>query len=379
MQITTQIPKTRNYFIRLQGTMMKPFEVDYIIVGQGLAGSAVALQLLKRDKSILVIDRIKPNAPSRVAVGLFNPITGRHSIKTWFADLLFPYFHEFYKEAEVLTNQRCFYPAPLYKPFASIEEQNEWMSKSADPGYYGYVESINTRPAFSFVKDQFGGMILNQCGYLDTISYLSAVRGLIRARGTLLEETFEEGLLIPGDQEIRYRNYTSAHIIFCQGLDAAEWFKWVPVLPLKGETIRIQSDHSQNIIVNRGVYVVPANQNGTWRVGATYSLTDRADGITEQARNELTSKLSELVTFSYEIVGQDWGNRPTTHDRRPILGSHPEYPRMHIFNGMGPKGVSLAPYFSDILVKYIENGDPLNKDVNIERYKSLYWSPSTRL
>ncbi len=359
--------------------MEKPSKVDFIIVGQGLAGSAVALQLLKRRKSILVIDRISPNSPSRVAVGLFNPITGRHSIKTWFADQLFPYFHNFYTEAEVLTKKKFFYPAQLYKPFASIEEQNEWMSKSAEPAYRNYVDSISSHPTISFVKDEFGGMFLRQSGNLDTVAYLAAVRDLIQAEGVLLEERFDESLFsIPGD-EVRYKDYTAEHIIFCQGLDAVEWFRWVPVLPLKGETIRIQSDRSENIIVNRGVYVVPVNQKGTWRVGATYSWTDTQDGTTEQARTELSSKLSELISFSYDIIGQDWGIRPTTHDRRPILGTHPEHRSMHIFNGLGPKGVSLAPYFSDILLNYIENGNPLNKDVNIERYKSLYWSPSTRI
>ena len=359
--------------------MEKPSEVDYILVGQGLAGSALALQLLKRRKSILVVDHIFPNAPSRVAAGLFNPITGRHSIKTWLADQLFPYFHNFYTEAEVFTKKKFFYPAPLYKPFASAEDQNEWMSKSAEPAYKDYVDSIHSQATVPFVKDGFGGMFFKQCGNLDTIAYLSAVRDLIKARGVLLEERFDESLFTMEDEGVRYRGFSAAHIIFCQGLDAVQWFSWVPVLPLKGETIHIQGDHSENIIVNRGVYVVPVNQNGTWRVGATYSWTDTTNFITEQARTELSSKLSELISFSYEIVGQDWGIRPTTHDRRPILGTHPEHRRMHIFNGLGPKGVSLAPYFSDILLKYIENGIPLNKDVNIERYKSLYWSPSTRI
>jgi glycine oxidase len=358
---------------------MEPLQVDFIIVGQGLAGSAVAMQLLKRRRSILVIDRVMPNASSRIATGLFNPITGRNSVKTWLADSLFQYLHKFYQEAESLTDRRFFFSLPLYKPFASIEEQNEWMSRSADPGYANYIESISTRPSVSFVNDQYGGMITRQSGYVDTIGYLTAVRRFIRANGHLLEERFDEDLLIPGDGGVRYKHHTAAHIIFCQGLEASKWFKWVPILPLKGETIRIQSDYSQNIIINRGVYAVPTNQNGIWRVGATYSLVDRLNGITEQARNELMSKLGELVTFPYAIIEQDWGFRPTTHDRRPILGSHPEYGRMHIFNGMGPKGISLTPYFSDILLKYIENGHPLNKDVSIERYKSLYWSPSTRI
>jgi glycine/D-amino acid oxidase-like deaminating enzyme len=148
---------------------------------------------------------------------------------------------------------------------------------------------------------------------------------------------------------------------------------------LKGETIRIQSAEVKNIIINRGVYAVPINQNGTWRVGATYALTDRVKGITDQARAELTSKMDELVSFPYTILDQDWGIRPTTHDRKPVMGRHPEHKMLYILNGMGPKGVSLAPYFSDILVRSIENRQSLNKDVNIERYKLLYWSPSTRI
>jgi len=153
----------------------------------------------------------------------------------------------------------------------------------------------------------------------------------------------------------------------------------VPVLPLKGETFRIQLAQSENIIINRGVYAVPVDPHGIWRVGATYSRTDSIKGITEEARNELTIKLNELFNFPYKVLDQEWGMRPTTHDRRPLLGSHPEHKVLHLFNGMGPKGVSLAPYFSDILVQSIENRQSLNKDVDIERYKLLYWSPSTRI
>jgi glycine oxidase len=354
-------------------------QIDFIVVGQGLAGSALALQLLKRNKKILVIDRIQANSPSRIAVGLFNPITGRHMIKTWMADELFPYLHQFYQEAEALTQSRFFYPKSLYRPFATIEEQNEWMAKSADPVYHGYIENIFAKPARACTKDPFGGLLLKRCGYLDTIRYTESVRMLIETKGMLLDEFFEDEQLSMDSQSVRYRDYEAGAVIFCQGMESNRWFKWVPVLPLKGETIRIQSDRQENIIINRGVYAVPVNQNGLWRVGATYSWTDQAPGITDVARVELTSKLTDLVSFNYQVLDQEWGIRPTTHDRRPILGRHPEHKALYILNGMGPKGVSLAPYFSEILLQSIENRQSLNKDVNIERYKLLYWSPSTRI
>ncbi len=142
------------------GKMKTSKQIDFIIVGQGLAGSALALQLLKRNKKILVIDRIVANSPSRIAVGLFNPITGRHMIKTWMADQLFPYLHQFYQEAEKLTQSRFFYPLSLYRPFATIEEQNEWMAKSADPLYHDYIENIFAKPARVLHQRSFWGTII---------------------------------------------------------------------------------------------------------------------------------------------------------------------------------------------------------------------------
>jgi glycine/D-amino acid oxidase-like deaminating enzyme len=358
---------------------MNSSHFDAVIVGQGLAGSAVALQLLKKRKKILVIDETSRRSSSRVAIGLFNPITGRNSVKTWMADVIFPTLFAFYREAEKLTQEKFFHPMPLYKPFKSIEEQNEWMSRTADPIYDGYVEQIFTHSAFDGIRDSFGGMLLKQSGYLDTIRFLESVRKLISREALLIDEAFDEDMLTPLTRSIRYKKYSADCIIFCQGVQSCKWFKWVPILPLKGETIRIESSYRENNIINRGVYAVPVDPSGTWRVGATYSLTDQTAEITEAGRAELISKLDELVSFPYQVVDQEWGLRPTTHDRRPVLGRHPEHESMYIFNGLGPKGVSLAPYFSHILVNDVENGQPLDKVVDLKRYKLLYWSPSTRI
>jgi glycine oxidase len=352
---------------------------DYMIVGQGLVGSALAIQLLKRNKKILVIDQPFANSSSRVAAGLFNPITGRHMIKTWMADKLFPYFHTFYREAEALTKETFFYPLPLYRPFQSIEEQNEWMAKSADPIYEKYVEKIFTQSAFDGVKDNFGGLLLKYCGYLDTIQFLNSVRKFIETQGIMLTETFRDDLLHIEKDGVRYKEYEADQVVFCQGIQSNKWFSWVPVLPLKGETLQIKVDYEKKLVLNRGVYAIPSNQTGMWRVGATYTFTDKVQGITEAAREELTSKMKELISFDFEVIDQDWGIRPATHDRKPILGTHPEHKSLHIFNGMGPKGVSQAPYFSEILIDAIENDQPLDKPVDLKRYKLLYWTPSKRI
>lgn len=342
---------------------------DYILVGQGLAGSCLALQLLQRRKKILVIDRVHENTATRVAAGLFNPITGKKMMKTWLADTLFPYLHEFYKEAEERTKQKFFYSMPLYRPFISIEEQNEWMGKSAEKGFADYIDAIITTPIQTeFVKNEFGGLRLKQCGYLDTIAFTNAVRLYITQHGAVLEEDFVEEDLILEDQFVQYRGNTAKSIIFCQGEEAlsGKLFSWLPIRPLKGETLTIETDQEDiSTIYNRGVYVVP----NIWKVGATYQFQDATRIVTPQALEELTSKLDELIRFPYRIIGQSWGMRPTTPDRRPILGAHPDRQAAIIFNGLGTKGVSLAPYFSKVLAEWLENGTPMNKEVDINRYK----------
>jgi glycine/D-amino acid oxidase-like deaminating enzyme len=114
--------------------------------------------------------------------------------------------------------------------------------------------------------------------------------------------------------------------------------------------------------------MVPGIGSDEWRVGSTYNYNVTEPGVTEKGRKELSEKLSDLINFPFTIVSQDWGIRPTTIDRRPILGTHRESERLVIFNGLGTKGVSLAPYFSEVLIRWVMGEGPLHKDVDVTRY-----------
>ena len=349
-------------------------KVNYIILGHGLAGASLAIQLLKRGKKILVIDSPSPTTASRVAAGLFNPITGRKMVKSWLADKLFSFLHQYYREVETSTARKFFFPMPVYRPFVSIEEQNEWMAKSIEPSFQNYVERVFTAPSFDGVKDPHGGLLLKQAGYLNTSEYLDAVRNLIGRENTFLEAHSTDADVVIDSQRVRYQNFEAERLVVCNGSHDNPWFSWLPIRPLKGETLRIQCDYRESTILNRGVYIVPAAERGQWRVGATYDQEDKEPGATEKAKAELVEKTQELIAFPFNIVQQEYGFRPTTPDRRPIIGRHPEMERVFTFNGLGTKGVSLAPYFSDVLARFIENGEPINKEVDIERYKLLYWT-----
>jgi len=50
---------------------------DVAIIGQGLAGTALAWQLHMKRRSLLLIDSGDPSSASRIAAGLMTPITGQ--------------------------------------------------------------------------------------------------------------------------------------------------------------------------------------------------------------------------------------------------------------------------------------------------------------
>jgi glycine oxidase len=343
-------------------------KVDYIVVGQGLAGSAIAVQLLKLKKKIVVFDDPSSNNSSRIAAGLFNPVTGKKMVRTWLADKLFPYLQHFYSSLEKETGNQFFNPVPLYRPFISIEEQNEWMVRAGDPLYGPYIDKVTTSNLIDGVFDPYGGLLLRQCGFLDTMKYIQAVSILIEQNGTLNKELFLPDDLSFSDHGVVYRKYEATKIIWCTGVHKHKLLEWLPIRSLKGETLSIKTELPMHTIINRGVYMVPMDES-TWRVGSTYRFDDQTEMVTEEGKNELKSKISELIDIPFQIIDHQWGFRPTTPDRRPILGAHPEYKNLIVFNGLGTKGVSLAPYFSEVLVHWLEKSGSINKEVDIERFK----------
>lgn len=348
-------------------------QVDYIIVGQGLAGSALAIRLLERGRRVSVFDEPLKNNCSRVAAGLFNPITGMGIVKTWLAEETFASLHEFYTDCEKQFGQRFFFPSLLYRPFHSAEEQNNWMVKSAENGVSTFVEKIYTESGFGKeVNDPFGGILLNTCGYLDTVSFLASTRKFLISNNSWSDSHFAVEDLELSSESVSYHGMTARKIIFCQGIEANPFFDWLHIRPLKGETVTLNLDFEPAVIFNKGVYIVPSNGNSTYKAGATYELKNLSHEVTDKARIELVEKLTGLLKNPFSAVAQEWGIRPTTIDRRPIIGCHPLYKNLVIFNGLGTKGVSLAPYFSAQVADWLEGKGEILKEVNIKRFNALY-------
>jgi glycine oxidase len=342
-------------------------EYDYMVVGQGLAGSSLALHLAWAGRSVVVVDQPARNQSSSVAAGLFNPVTGKLLSKTWRADELFPYTFEFYQRAERTVGGTFFHPKPIYRPFLSIEEQNQWMS--AGPEWQPYLERVSPTSTFGGqVYDPYGGMILKSCGYVDVNRFVRGTREWFGARGSFVDDFVDD--VQPMDQGVEWKNIRAKRVIFCTGCALPPVLSFLPVRPLKGETLTVKFAERPNLIYNRAVYAVPADPFYT--IGATYQPTKWVPGITAEGRHELEEKLKSLIKIPFVVMNQKWGLRPSTPDRRPMLGTHPKYSNMLFFNGLGTKGVSLAPFFGRQMAFFLERMGQIEGSVNINRFKTLY-------
>lgn len=365
-----------NFFEDLYFTFFFIYEmqsVDFIIIGQGLVGSCLALEFLKRRISFLVIDMINLNSASRIAAGLFNPVTGKTMESTWRAAELFPFLRNFYQQAELATGANFLNSLPIYRPFLSKDEQTRWSHS-----HHPFVTKAHDQSQYSqFVHDDFGGLELNHSGFLHTQNFLSAVRETLQRAGRIEEDVFSFDEV--NVQTSRYKGQAFKQIIFCDGVAANQnpFFHWVPIRKLKGETLLLKIELPKNIIFNRGVFAVPTGEPNMFLSGSTYSH-DTAPGNTEKGVAELMQKAKTLFKKDFEVIQKNWGFRPTSPDRRPILGAHPEYKNLLIFNGLGTKGVSLAPFFAVQLTNHLEGQSELEPAINIERFYSLYFQFSEK-
>ena len=113
--------------------------------------------------------------------------------------------------------------------------------------------------------------------------------------------------------------------------------------------------------------------NDLYKVGATYNWEDKTPTPTVAGRNELLTNLKALVHCDFEVIDHLAGVRPTVKDRRPMVGTHPKHPNLHVLNGLGTRGVMLAPAMAKALFENIENQIPLEKEIDIKRFKKVSW------
>jgi glycine/D-amino acid oxidase-like deaminating enzyme len=349
--------------------------VDYIIVGRGIAGTVLAYTLLGRGCTVALPEGVPSPSASEVAAGIVNPVTGKRLSKTWRAEDLFGFLAPFYRQLEAALGEHFFHEVPVYRLFGSNEEQNTWMGRMASPEYGRFIRSAG-RLYPDQLQQPFGGMEITEAGYVDIPRLLASFGRWFREKGIYRPGRLQAEELTFRAGQVTWRDLTARKIIFCEGAFGREnpYFNWLPFRPVKGELLTVQIPGAAfRHIINQHLFIMPTGEEDTYRVGATYEWKDLSWEPTGAAAGEIAERLQKLLKVPFRVTGQQAGIRPATADRRPFLGLHPERPEAAVFNGLGTKGVSLAPYFAEQFAEHLLNDKELDSQVHISRYNSLYY------
>lgn len=343
---------------------------NFIIVGQGLAGTVLGFSLRQRGYRVFHIDKGHDSAASKVAAGMWNPIVFRRLNKSWRADDLIPIANRFYTKMEDELGTKLRHEKKIARVFPDPESANDFHIRSAEAGFGQYLKTNPLEDVDNQFSFEHGYGVVDQAGYVDLGKLLSNYRNILSDSESILEETLDFDKLEISENLVTYKELKAENLIFCEGHTGTEnpFFNYLPLHKNKGEllTVRIPGLEHKSI-VNNGQFLLPIG-NDLYRVGATYEWKSADLNTSTPAREKLLSKLREVIDLPIEVVDHKAGIRPTTQDRRPLIGFHPEHKTLGIFNGLGTKGVMIAPFFAEHFADFYEGKTSLDHEVDIGRF-----------
>ncbi len=344
---------------------------DFLIVGQGLAGSLLAYRLLKANKSVLIIDDQQKGAASAVAAGIINPITGRRFAKSWRIDEFLPYAKSFYQQLELELGETFFYERSVLRFLAGNKDINDWYARSAWDGFGEYMQEYQIPENFSqFYHLPFDIGAIKPAAQVDLPLLINLLKVYFTKNALMLSERFDYEKLSIQEEGISYHTFNARQIVFCEGYQGRfnPWFSMVPFEPAKGEVLilKIPGLNQKDFIKNK-LMIAPLGDDHYW-LGSNYEWNAPNDLPTESFKRDFIQKIKRTIKIPFEVIEHKAAIRPTIKDRRPVLGTHPVHPRLSIFNGLGTKGASLAPFWSNEMLQYLLHQQAIHPEADLQRF-----------
>lgn len=346
---------------------------DIIIVGQGVSGTFLSWQLMQAGKKVLVIDESKPFTASNVASGVINPVTGRRIVRTWMIEELLPFALDAYTSignqlgVSLIAQKNIldFHPTPqmmlAFKERLPVESDYLRVPENE----FAYQQLFNVT---------FGIGEINPCYLVDVNTLITTWRKYLQQQNALLEEQFDiVQLQTPNPKLLNYKGISANTIIFADGAAGAnnQYFSLLPYAKNKGQAIIAEIPNlPRTNIFKQGITIVPWQDN-LWWIGSTYEWDFNDLNPSTDFRAKVEAQLNHWLKLPYKIVDHIASERPANLERRPFVGMHPIHKNVGIFNGMGTKGCSLAPYFAKQFTNNLVYQTPINPLVDITRFTKI--------
>lgn len=337
--------------------------LDYLIVGQGLAGSMLAFELIKRGQRVLVVDNNLQGSSSQVAAGLINPITGhRLNMNDGFVDFL-DIAQSFYSALKDELSTSFFNPIEQRRLIKNSGQASYFDKRCEQEEYRAFLSKADT-PYFR--SSEFGSAAVHQTYVVDTKALLTAVKTWLIERDAYLSMQVDYSNLVNDHQTFSINNIDAKQVIFCEGFQAINnpWLKDLPFKLAKGEILTLELETACSTMLSWGSWLVPQEPDSTCaKLGANYAWEDTQLTPSEAVKAKLIDNLEQSTTFKGRVVQHEVGVRPTTILRKAIVGPLSNLDNAFCFNGFGSKGCLTIPKHVQLLCDHLLLQTELPKEV----------------
>lgn len=347
---------------------------DYLILGQGLAGSLLAWQLVDAGARVLVIDNGHRSASSRVAAGLINPLAGmRFNAAAETAEWLASMRTTYAAIAEAMRASPYLHEIPMQRLLRSPQQRRFWERQQANPVACPYLGPPLAPEAFDpGIRAPHGGFAQRATGYVDLPRLLDDLGTWLKSMQALEQAEVRYQDIVTSPEAVSVGPHRARHLLCCEGyrMQQNPWFADLPLQPDKGELLRLESQRPLcRHIINGAHWLIPL-QAGGYRFGSTHEHRQIDNLATDAARDALQQGLETLLVDNsgVRISEHVAGVRPATSDRHPMLGTHANDRRLHLFNGFGARGALTIPWYGIRMREYLLAQRPLPAQADIKRF-----------
>lgn len=338
----------------------------WLVVGGGLAGTLAAEALWLAGEDVVQRDAGLPSA-SRVAAGMFNPVSFRRVVEVWDAAEHRQVAEAVYARFERLLGGKYWFEVPVVRAFPNADYAEVWRSRmSAGHDVSKWIELADAPGGMRF---EFGAGRVEGSGWVHVTQLLDdwkawAASGPDRLAWETGAWNWSDGLPAGYDG-----------VVDARGVGAVEDLKqWgIQVNPNHGEVLTLRPGAwTEGFTLNANKWVLP-QPDGRARLGATYAWGILDDRTQAKSQHELFAPFEKWGRFNLNDVEEHRaGLRPASPDRRPIVGKlSNRYPWYALLNGLGTRGVLVGPRAAQDLARQLLQDAPQRDLTNPTRFRSF--------
>lgn len=339
---------------------------DLLIVGFGLAGLSMTRHAELKNKTFDIISN-QSQLSSKIAGGIINPVAVKHMKPVWQVEKYLPFAIEYYKSLNKKYQNKSFQEQIIKVFIHDTEQENNWYEakdKSRLAPYLSPEIKVNTNKFLQV--DKLGEI---KAGLVNLNMLLNSAKAYFENQKSWISESFEYSKLIIQANKIIYNDLDYKHIVFCEGFGVIHnpYFNNLGIYGNKGDYLILKSKNLQLKNILKAKYFLIPLGDDLYKFGATYQREPLNHEPSENAKVQMLLALDKMFDAPFKIIDQVCGIRPTTRDRRPVLGTHQYYDNAHILNGFGSRGVIISPLLGKYLIDHIFEQEPLPDEVSIRR------------